>query len=301
MSMFGRVLVPLDGSPLAESILSQIRRILFWKDSEIVLMRAVELPPLFGGHEPSSLARADEEANAYLRGQELKLAEKGARVRSLVRSGPAAGTILEVAESEKATLVAMTTHGRSGLSRWAFGSVAEKVLRASPVPLLLTRSFVADASGTARATTPEELRVRKILVPIELSELSLEVVPYVAEWARLFDAKVLLLNVCGQETACDVPVVEMTHAHEKLRESGVAAEPLMRQGDPAVQILEASRDLSVDFIAMTTHGRSGPSRWTLGSVAEKVLRHASMPVLLVRGTRTGSSSRVTQALERTII
>lgn len=301
MSMFERVLVPLDGSPLAETILSQIRRILFWKDSEIVLLRAIELPPLFGSHEASYLARAEEEAKAYLRGQELKLAEKGVRVRSLVRSGTAAGTILEIAESERADLIAMTTHGRSGLSRWTFGSVAEKVLRASPVPLLLTRSFVTDGFRTARAAAPDELRVKKILVPIELSELSLEIVPYVAELARLFDAKVLLLNVCGQETACDVPVVEMTHAYEQLREGGVAAEPLIRQGDPAVQILDASRDLSVDFIAMTTHGRSGPSRWTLGSVAEKVLRQATMPVLLVRRARIGSAGRVTQALERTII
>lgn len=300
MNMFERVLVPLDGSPLAETILSQVRRILFWKDAEIVILRAVSIPPLLAGNVASYTAQAEEEAKAYVRGQELKLAEKGAKVRSLVRTGPAAGAILEVAESEKATLVAMTTHGRSGLSRWAFGSVAEKVLRASPIPLLMTRSFVTDASGTARAATPQELRVQKILVPIERSKLSLEIVPYVAELARLFDAKVLLLNVCGQEASCDAPMVEMTHAYEHLRESGLAAEPLMRQGDPAEQILQVSRDLSVDFIAMTTHGRSGPAKWPLGSVAEKVLRHASMPLLLVRGARTGSSGGITESLERTI-
>jgi nucleotide-binding universal stress UspA family protein len=287
--MFERVLVPLDGSPLAETILSQVRRILFWKDVEVLLLRAVELPPLFpGGIVGSRAAELEEAAKAYVRGQELKLREKGARVRSLVRIGPAAGVILEAAETERATLVAMTTHGRSGLSRWAFGSVAEKVLRASPVPLLLTRSFVNGASENARAASPQELQVQKILVPIEFSELSLEVLPYVSELGRLFNARVLLLNVCGQETACDVPVVEMTHAYENLREQGLAVEPLMRKGDPAEQILEASRELSVDFIAMTTHGRAGPSRWALGSVAEKVLRHAAMPVLLVRTTRTGS-------------
>jgi nucleotide-binding universal stress UspA family protein len=283
--MFERILVPLDGSPLAETILSQVRRILFWKDVEVLLLRAVELPPLFpGGLGGSRAAELEEAAKAYVRGQELKLSEKGARVRSLIRIGPAAGVILETAESEKATLVAMTTHGRSGLSRWAFGSVAEKVLRAGTVPLLMTRSFVADASGTAHAAAPQELRVQKILVPLELNKLSLQVIPYVTELGRLFDAKVLLLNVCGKETACDVPVVEMTHAFEQLRDQGLAAEPVMRQGDPAEQILEAGREWSVDFIAMTTHGRSGPSRWTLGSVAEKVLRHATVPVLLVRGS-----------------
>ena len=283
---FERILVPLDGSPVAETILSQIRRILFWKDAEILLLRTVELPPLFGGHEASYLAQAEEEAKAYLRGQELKLAEKGARVRSLVRSGSAAGAILDAAEVEKATLVAKTTHGRSGLSRWAFGSVAEKVLRASPIPLLMTRSFAPDASGQVRPASPNELRVQKILWPIEIGRVSLGILPQVAELARLFEAKVLLLNVCGEKVSCDVPVVEMTEAYEGLRELGVAAAPLMRQGDPASQILDACRAEAVDFIAMTTHARSGVSRWTLGSVAERVLRHATVPLLAVRGSRT---------------
>jgi nucleotide-binding universal stress UspA family protein len=283
--MFERILVPLDGSPLAESILSQVRRILLHHDSEVVLLRSAALPPLDEGDVSALLIALERDADGYLRGQQLKLAEKGARVRTLVRTGPPADAILDAAGREKATLIAMTTHGRTGFSRWTFGSVAEKVVRASPIPVLLIRSFTPDASGIVKPAGPGELRVRTILVPIDLSDLSMNVVPFVAEWAKLFQAKVLLLNVCGKEVACDVPVVPMTRAFERLRKDGIAAEPLMRQGDPADQILEACLEHSVDLVAMTTHGRSGMSRWALGSVAEKVLRHATVPMLIIRGVR----------------
>jgi nucleotide-binding universal stress UspA family protein len=281
--MFERILVPLDGSPAAELILSQIRRILFRKDAEIVLLQAVENPPLFGGSVSSARAQAAANARAYLLGQEDKLTREGARVRSLVRDGSPAGTILETAMEEESTLIAMTTHGRTGLSRWVFGSVAETVLRSSPIPLLMTRSFVPDAAGQAQAAPQEELTLRKILVPLEISDLSLEIVPYAAEMARLFEAKVLLFNACGKKVACDVPVVELTRAYETLREAGVTAEPLMRQGDPASAILEACRSEGVDLIAMTTHARSGMARVALGSVTEKVLRHSALPMLVTRG------------------
>ena len=83
------------------------------------------------------MPRVLEEAKAYVRQVAARLSEEGARARALAQEGPVAGTILGVAEREKVTLIAMATHGRTGLSRWVFGSVAEKVLRTSPVPLLV--------------------------------------------------------------------------------------------------------------------------------------------------------------------
>lgn len=253
--MFERVLVPLDGSPLAEEALNRVAALLRSGDSEILLVRAA----------------AEGEEDAYLERQERKLTRQGFRVRRAVRSGPPAEVILELAEGLRATMIAMSTHGRSGISRWVFGSVAEKVLRASRIPLLLVRSFGA-----------KPLAFRTLLVPIDAGDASLEVLPVVAGLARRYESRVLLVHVCGGPLSCSIPVPHVTRAHEMLRREGIQAEPVLRMGDPAEQILEACREGSADAIAMTTHGRIGASRWVLGSVAEKVVRAADVPTIVVR-------------------
>lgn len=278
--MFERIVVPLDGSKLAEAILGQVRRILFRKDAEIILVRAAVVPPSL---DPATVELPEilqARATQYLDDVARTLSSQGARVRTQARLGNAAEVILDVAGEEKASLITMATHGRTGLARWALGSVAEKVLRASSVPVLAVRSF-AGTDPEAVPTGPAELSLKKILVPIDSADLALEVLPPARELARLFDARVVLLHVC-EGVACTIPVPEMTKAYEELAAAGVAAEPLMKQGDPAVQILETCGEQGADLIAMTTHGHSGVSRWMLGSVTEKVLRASKVPVLIVR-------------------
>jgi nucleotide-binding universal stress UspA family protein len=217
-------------------------------------------------------------------------------VRHIVRVGDPAETLLEIARDERVSLISMSTHGRTGIPRWVFGSMAEKMLRASPVPLLLVRSFRPDREGKPVSAAAES-RPARILVPIGAGESSQEVIPAAMELARAFGAHLLVLNVCEGHPQCCVPVPELTRAHEKFREAGLTAEPLMRRGDPAEQILEACRQHSADLIAMSTHGRAGVRRWMLGSVAEKVLRHATVPMLVVRsaGSKREKTSRITVA------
>jgi nucleotide-binding universal stress UspA family protein len=278
--MFERILVPLDGSELAESVLVQVRRLLMQKDAEVLLLRAVTLPPPPEADAGVPLELLWSRAAEYMQNVAGRLSSQGARVLSRVVEGPAANAILDAARKEGASLIAMSTHGRTGLARWVFGSVTEKVLRASPVPVLAVPSFTG-SGGDAFATGPRELPFRKILVPIAPADLSLGIVPPVLEFARLFGAHVHLLNVCeGPE--CAVAVPQMTRAFEQLRDGGVSVEPLMKQGDPAVQILESCQEKASDLVAMTTHGHSGVSRWVLGSVAEKVLRASRVPLLVVR-------------------
>jgi len=287
--MLERILVPLDGSTLAESVLTQVRQLLMQKDSEVVLLRVVPHPPSSEADtlEPMEMLRAS--ASEYLRTIEEGLSSQGARVRCRVAEGFSAGVILETAKSENATLIAMSTHGRTGLSRWVFGSVTEKVLRASPVPVLAVPSFV-ERGGDVSPTGARELAFRRIVLPIAAADRSLEAVPAVLELAPLFGAQVFLVHVC-EGTGCSVQVPQMREAYDLLHEAGISAEPLMKQGDPATQILDASRDAGADLIAMTTHGHSGISRWVLGSVAEKVLRAARVPILVVR---TAKRARVTE-------
>ena len=171
------------------------------------------------------------------------------------------------------------SHGRSGLARWVFGSIAEKVLRASPVPLLLLRSF--EEGGSPAPSAP--LSFDRILVPF--AHFHPRILDYVREFAILFGSRVALLHVSepGEDRESqDQARTELPLVQKELESVGIPTEVLERRGDPAVEILEGARDAMADIIAMTTHGRSGLSRWALGSVTEKVLRTATVPLLVVR-------------------
>ncbi len=270
--MYERVLVPLDGSPAAETILVPIRELLRRSSAEAVLFQAVGYP-VDSNRDPVELERAFD----YLEGIRKGLGEAGSRARIHVTVGTPAETILETAATEKADFIAMTTHGRTGLQRWIFGSVAEKVLRASRTPILLIRP--------SRSGAPTAPRFGTILVPSDGSDLSMAVAPHVVRWARIFGSRVVLAHVFEKERPTHelkAPTLPLKGAVETFQRADVRAEEEFRTGDPAGQILGLADDLPADLIAMSTHGRSGVSRWVLGSVAEKVIRTATAPVLVVR-------------------
>lgn len=277
--MLDRILIPLDGSALAESVLVHVRPLLARKDAELLLFQVVTLPPSNEADAGEPLDHLWARATEYLQNVAGRLASEGLRVRTRVVEGFPAREILDAAK-DHADLIAMATHGRTGIARWIFGSVTEKVLRGSPVPVLAIPSFLG-IGGEAMPRGPQEVPFRKILVPIAAEQPTLEVLPALTEFARLFGSEVRLLHVCdGAE--CSVATPELRSAFEHLRNEGVHAEPLMKQGDPATRILETCREENADLVAMTTHGRTGVSRLLMGSVAEKVLWSANVPILVVR-------------------
>jgi nucleotide-binding universal stress UspA family protein len=154
--VYERVLIPLDGSELAEAILPFAERFAGPLDAEVCLLRVVEpltaIPGLGTGGVvgPEALALREAEARGYLAEMAHRLEGRGLRVRTVVGVGVPELTILEVATAEKADLIAMSTHGRRGLRRAVFGSVAEAVLRSAAVPVLMIRM-------TATAQAPTEV------------------------------------------------------------------------------------------------------------------------------------------------
>src|SRR5262245_56381303 len=137
--MIERIVVPLDGSLTAEAILPQVRRVLYRNDSEVILVRAVE-PPFVD--DAITMAETQLAASReYVLGQQERLERAGVRVSHVVRLGSPPGVILDVVKERSATMVAMATHGSSGLQRFLFGSTAEAVIRKCPVPVLLVRPF----------------------------------------------------------------------------------------------------------------------------------------------------------------
>ncbi len=265
--LFARVLVPLDGSRLSLAIVEPLARLIEGTRVELTLLRVVD---------PRSSVAHDEMPAAELT-MALQLAEVRARLglRAWVRSSVVRGDPAEeiVRHARDAELVAMTTHGRSGVERLLRGSVAEEVLRTCDRPLLL-------CNPSAFERRPE-VRFERLLVALDGTDRSARVLPLVERVARVHHAHVKALHVEPPAPCTAEAVSGLSGAVGRLRTAGVDVEPVEARG-PSVtdEILEAADE--ADLLAMATHGRSGVSRWWFGSVTEEVLRHAHCPLLVVR-------------------
>lgn len=155
-----RILVPLDGSALAESALPKAVEMARVGLSGLLLVRAAEAHTLPGADPIDAQVEVVREAEEYLKGVADRLARDGVRnVETSVWYGPAASAIVDAARLRKADLIVMTTHGRSGLGRLILGSVAESVLRGTSTPILLLRAFgapVEEPEGAGRARPSKE-------------------------------------------------------------------------------------------------------------------------------------------------
>jgi nucleotide-binding universal stress UspA family protein len=275
----GRVLVPLDGSQLAEAILPVLGADGHPWGSEVLLVRS--LTP-----ESPAGPSAEREAGAYLAAQAHLLERAGLRVRCEVWHGDPSQTIVNAADRGLVDLIAMTTHGWRGLDRLRFGSVAESVVRKTRVPALLVRGqlrWPADRSP-------------RILVPLDGSEQSAAILALVAKLRRRLHAAVELLHVLEALPPAASPDVPLSLADASpgrpaardylervaARFDGESPEVarVVLEGPAARVIARRIVDSRADLVAMTTHGRSGVARLLVGSVAEQVLRTADVPVLL---------------------
>ncbi|HVR86348.1 MAG TPA: universal stress protein [Planctomycetota bacterium] len=295
--MIDRILVPLDGSRVAEQILPHLRRLLHRQDAEVILVRAAVPPPMENGMLIADVLLAA--ARDYLTQTQEHLRDQGVRVRSVARVGAPAGVILEIAEEERATMIALATHGETGLKRLLAGSIAEAVLRRSPVPVLLVRPFWSYELLPGR-TDGDELRpMRNLLVPMDKPEDAALLLPPVTELARLFDARVVLLHVMAQAghrvahpaAERSEEEAQLARLASQLEHDKVEAVTLIENGEPAHQILEAARANDIDLIAMSTHARGGFLGLFSSSVTEKVLRESTCPMLVVHAPVPGTGRR----------
>jgi len=287
--MIERIVVPLDGSLTAEAILPQVRRLLYRNDSEVILVRAVN-PPM--AENAIRVAEAElAAAREYVLGQMDRLEKAGVRAKYVVRIGSPVGVILDVAEEHRATMIALATHGSTGLKRLLLGSVAEGLVRKSPVPVFLVRPFWS--YELLAPVRPEKAPVRNVLLAVDGSDLALEALPGVMEFAELFEARVVLLRVLEEkdpETAVEAEK-QLKAIAKTIEKKGIETISLVERGEPVEQILKAIRFHEIDLLAMATHGRSGLTRAVTGSVTEEVLRRATVPLLIARQKPAAKKAR----------
>jgi len=310
--MIKRLLVPLDGSALAEQALPVAAAIARAFDATIditVVHRSNR------GHDerfPSDEELSDwktEDAYAERIANALQTRVDGA-VSHGTPSGDPVDMICARTRDLRADLIVMTSHGRTGISRAWMGSIADGVMRKSHVPILMLRAAELEPH---RLTTP--LAFERVLVPLDGSALAADIVPIASDLARCGNGRIVLLRVVRPVPmitadpdllwAGAVPADEAatrTLVAEAKKDLGELGRRLERQGirnleihvtvhkQVARAILDFAHEQEVDVICMSTHGR-GASRLVLGSVADKVLRGATMPVVLRRPAEIPAESR----------
>lgn len=318
MSVFRHVVVPLDGSDFSRTAVPYALALASGSDTVVELVSAVDpawLPS--GAGYPGSLMAGDP---AYGSGAEAPVGapdvieaarrtgekelqataeqvreETGATVRWELLDGEPSEAVAAHVEQAAADLVVMSTHGRGGLERAWLGSVADRLIRRVGVPLLLVRPGEEDRG-------PQEPSIRRVLVPLDGSELAEAALAPAVRVARQVGASLELLRVVDPAMLTESPYIPATPEDsaeyaerqtsearsylmgvaERLRADGVeVAEVSVDDGVPASTILGRAA-VGADLIAMATHGRGGLKRWLVGSVSDKVLRGADVPVMLVR-------------------
>ena len=140
--MYKKILVPLDGSELAESVLPHVEALAKSENAEIVLLRVAVTPDLsMFAHNPALatniVKELEDETDAYMKAEVIKLRDEGVKVSGITRGGAVPDTILAVADETHADMIAMSTHGRTGVKRWLMGSVADRVVHYSHIPVML--------------------------------------------------------------------------------------------------------------------------------------------------------------------
>ncbi|MBI2857031.1 MAG: universal stress protein [Chloroflexi bacterium] len=285
--MYSKLLVPVDGSLLAEAALPYAAQLAAGEGCEVTL--AYVAPAGGGGCE-----RMHE---LYLEklGDLLKAMDgaRGARTLAVRLAGEPAEKIVEYADQVHVDLIVMTTHGASGIRRWALGSVADKVVRSTARPVFLVRSKECP-------TAPHQLGpMKRVVMPLDGSKEAEAVIPFMEEIASAAGMEVVVL----QALPTGYPsVVALGYEHNKqlleseraaagaylggivdrFKQKGVPTRAQVRVDGAAGGILKVVKEEAADLVAMTTHGRSGVSRWVLGSVADRILREGATPLLLVR-------------------
>ena len=292
--MFYKILVPLDGSELAEVTLWYAEGLAGRMGSAITLLMVLSPEDLTSRYMYDCYLKEitkRTKANAEERGAGKKEGE--IKVDYEVLKGDAAEEIVDYADKARTNLIIMSTQGRSGVRRWALGNVANKVLRATGKPVLLIR---------ARGAKPDVYRERlvKVLVPVDGSKESESILRYVTYMATELDLEVTLFHAWIRESE-DIPLTTegveqlkqvrkrkegyIKRTETRLKRKGVNVNSVFKEvltGGAAEEIIKLAEEGDFSMVAMSTHGRSGLGRWIFGSNAEKVLEEGSTPLLLVR-------------------
>ncbi len=308
--MYHKMLVLLDGSELAEVVFPYTKELAGRMDLDIILLHVYgpavrDFAPMHQAYIERSARTIRHQAQEVREKLGIEPGAKPLKIRGEIAMGYHADEILRYAEENAVDLILMATHGRSGIKRWVMGSVADKVLQATKVPVLLVRA------GLEEETPYDQWPEKTIIVPLDGSEMAESVLPYVEALAKqraTEPTNVALLRICEppvtpsyyspelsgvplnwgefmeQETArCKQASGDyLANIAKPLTDKGISVQPQVLVGKAADEIVDFANKNPFSIIVMVSHGRSGLKRLVYGSTAESILLGVTCPMLLVR-------------------
>ncbi len=289
---YQRILVPLDGSELAEMAMIPAMEIASSMKAEVHCLQVVT--GLVLNLDPTLNRRIidarKQMADLYLRSLRGRFIRTELNIITSTTSGSAAKSIIDYATKEDIDLIVMSSHGQSALSRWVYGNVAIKILRRAPCDTLMIRPL----------GTTESLPRKRVMVPLDGSPLSERALKPAVALASIWNLEILLLRVSPpiftdqdpigshdlfdeiEDNLNEVAMVYLLDIQAVQTSESISIRVETASGPEAATIVDTADKYEVDLIVMSSHGRSGVGLWLMGSVSEKVLRKAACATLIVR-------------------
>ncbi len=290
--MFERILVPLDGSENAEIVFPYCADLAAKFASAVILVTVSEAATVDIDHlYRTYLEHARRKMRQHL---EASMARETVTLESEVLFGDPAREILRIAEDKDVRLILIASHGSSAEGPWFLGHIAAKVLRATKRPVMLIRERPSEAAREERKL------LRRILVPLDGSEIGEAALCYAVALAKKTAAEIALIEVfepvravgatgasysIRQDESVKKSLLSyLDHVAGPIKNEGLKVSTTVLFGNAANKIMEYAEKNGIDLIAVSTHGRSGLGRWVFGNVTDKILHTGNVAVLVAHAT-----------------
>ena len=299
--MINHILVPLDGSTLAECVLPHVTAIAPVTHARITLLHVLQQAHNGGtpAVDPVEWHLQKQNAEKYLEGISNRFSEAGILgVESVILEGNPAGSVIDFARSNNVDLIALSTHGHSGLSGWNVSGVVQKILLRSYKSTLLVRAYLPSAVETTK------VRYKRLFVGLDCSARSEFVLPFAINLAKFYKSQLILETVIEKPRVINrMPVSqEISELSQQFVEANQQAashyfKQLLAQfgskdlklkthisvGDNTIAVLhDMAEESNADMILLAAHGETGEQRWPYGSVATSFIAYGNTSLLIMQ-------------------
>jgi nucleotide-binding universal stress UspA family protein len=300
--MINHILVPLDGSALAECVLPHVKAIAPVTNARITLLRVLQ--PAQNGRDtpvvdPVEWHLQKQNAEKYMERVVGRLNESGILgVESIILEGNPAGVVIDFARSNNVDLIVLSTHGRSGLSGWNVSGVVQKILLRSYKSTLLVRAYLPPTTQTTK------IRYKRLFVGMDCSPRSEFVLPFAINLAQFHKSQLILETVIEKPRLINrMPVSEETAelVTQFVEKNFQAASHYFKQllaqfstkelkikthisiGENAIAVLhDMAEEANADLVLLVAHGETGERRWPYGSVTTSFIAYGNTSLLIMQ-------------------
>ncbi|HEX9839299.1 MAG TPA: universal stress protein [Anaerolineales bacterium] len=299
--MINHILIPLDESPLAECVLPHVLTIARSTNAYITLLHVLELPRAVidkQAVDPLEWHLRKQKAEEYLHDIATKLRHNNLKVEDVIMEGPPAECVIDFANNNDVDLIALSSHGSSGLSGWNVSSVVQKIILRSSKALLLIRAYMS--SGTDL----EEVRYNRLFVGLDFSTRAEYILPVAVNLAEFHKAELILgmvirkpellhrFPLSAEEESLITRVADLnyraaSHYFDQLQSrlslQGVSLQTRLTISDNATAALhDMVNQENADLVMLVAHGHSGERRWPYGSVAASFIAYGTAPLMIMQ-------------------